>query len=117
MNAWTYLFIGIVLEVAGTTSLKLSNGFTQPVPTILCMVFFLLALFMISLSVKTLGISIVYAIWSGLGIALITLIGVFYFHEALTFSKIFFIAIIVIGVIGLQAGSEPAAEQAAAKES
>ena len=110
MNAWIYLLIGILFEVAGTTCLKLSNGFSQPVPTVLCIILFTVALFMVSLSVKTLGISIVYAIWSGLGIALITLIGVFYFHESLTLIKVLFIALIVVGVVGLQAVSEPSAE-------
>ncbi len=102
MNAWTYLFIGIVFEVIGTTCLKLSNGFSEITWSALCIACFVAAMYVLSLSVRTLDISIVYAIWSGVGIALISLIGVFFFHEQITFLKLFFIALIVIGVIGLQ---------------
>ena len=102
MNAWTYLIIGIVFEVIGTTCLKLSDGFSNMSWSILCVVCFISALYALSLSVKTLDISVVYAIWSGVGIALISLIGIFFFQEQLTFYKLTFISFIVIGVIGLQ---------------
>lgn len=102
MNAWTYLAIGIVFEVLGTTCLKLSNGFTQITWSSLCVACFIASLYMLSLSVKTLDISIVYAIWSGVGIALISLIGVFFFQEHFTFLKLFFIGLIMVGVGGLQ---------------
>lgn len=102
MNAWTYLMLGIVFEVAGTTALKFSNGFTEPWPSSICVACFLVALYCLSLSIKELDISVVYAIWSGVGIAIITLIGVFYFQESMTLSKLFFIALIVAGVVGLQ---------------
>lgn len=102
MNAWTYLAIGIVFEVLGTTCLKLSNGFTQITWSSLCVACFIASLYMLSLSVKTLDISIVYAIWSGVGIALISLIGVFFFQEHFTFLKLFFIGLIMLGVGGLQ---------------
>jgi small multidrug resistance pump len=102
MNAWTYLAIGIVFEVIGTTCLKLSNGFTEITWSCLCVACFVAAMYVLSLSVKTLDISIVYAIWSGVGITLISFIGVFFFQEQVTFLKFFFIALIVIGVAGLQ---------------
>ncbi len=102
MNAWTYLVIGIVFEVIGTTSLKLSNGFSDSLWSTVCIGCFIAAMYALSLSVKTLDISMVYAIWSGVGIAIISLIGVFFFHEQLTFIKLFFIGLIIIGVIGLQ---------------
>lgn len=102
MNAWTYLAIGIVFEVIGTTSLKLSNGFSNSFWSSVCIACFVAAMYVLSLSVKSLDISTVYAIWSGVGIALISLIGVFFFQEQLTFLKLFFIGLIMIGVIGLQ---------------
>ena len=74
MNAWTYLLAGIVFEVIGTTFLKLSDGFSESLYSTLCIVFFVAALFMLSQSVKSIEIGVVYAIWSGVGIALITLI-------------------------------------------
>lgn len=108
MNAWSYLAIGIFLEVIGTTCMKLSDGFTNPIPSAACALCFLAALYCLSISVKSLDIGVVYAIWSGVGIALITLIGAVYFQEALSSMKLLFIAIIVIGVVGLQIVSSPA---------
>ena len=102
MSAWTYLIIGIVFEVIGTTSLKLSNGFSHWMWSSLCIACFISAMYVLSLSVKTLDISIVYAIWSGVGITLISVIGVVFFQEQITFYKLMFISLIVIGVIGLQ---------------
>lgn len=102
MSPWSYLALGIVFEVMGTSALKLSNGFTQPLPSAIVVVGFVLALYMLSQSVKTLDIGVVYAIWSGAGVVLIALIGVFFFKEILTPMKIAFMALIVIGVVGLQ---------------
>ncbi|MFT6005877.1 MAG: small multidrug resistance pump [Pseudoalteromonas tetraodonis] len=102
MNAWIYLLFGILFEVVGTTALKYSNGFTESLPSMICVSCFVIALYCLSLSVKELDISVVYAIWSGVGIAVISLIGVFYFQESMTFSKLFFIGLIVAGVVGLQ---------------
>ncbi len=117
MNAWTYLLLGILFEVAGTTALKFSDGFTHTLASSMCVMFFLVALYCLSLSVKELDISVVYAIWSGVGIALISLIGVFYFQESMSLSKLFFIALIVIGVVGLQTISSTSPAAAQLKES
>ncbi len=102
MSPWTYLALGIVFEVMGTSALKLSNGFTQPLPSTIVVVGFITALYMLSQSVKTLDIGVVYAIWSGAGVVLIALIGVLFFREVLSPLKILFMALIVFGVIGLQ---------------
>jgi len=102
MNAWVFLILGIIFEVAATSALKLSNGFTQPVPSIFCAFGFILALFFLSQSVKAIDLAVVYAIWSGAGIALITLIAIFYYGENITLAKAFFISLIVVGVVGLQ---------------
>lgn len=102
MSPWVYLALGIAFEVVGTSAMKMSNGFSEWLPTTICIVGFSTALFMLSHSVKTLDISVVYAIWSGAGIVLIALIGVFFFAEVLTPLKLLFIGMIVAGVIGLQ---------------
>lgn len=102
MNAWIYLALAIVFEVAGTSSMKLSNGFSLPVPSIACVLCFMMALALMAQSVKVLDISIVYAIWSGVGVVLIALVGVFFFKEVLTLQKLLFITLIIVGVVGLQ---------------
>ena len=102
MSPWAFLTIGIVCEVIATSAMKASNGFSETFPTMICIVSFILALIALSQSVKSLEIGVVYAIWSGAGITLITLIGLLFFHESISFAKLFFIVLIVIGVIGLQ---------------
>jgi Membrane transporters of cations and cationic drugs len=116
MNAWIYLSLAIVIEVIGTSFLKLSNGFSHSVYTSLCLVCFAAALYLLSLSIKQIDISVVYAIWSGVGIALITFIGVFVFNESMTFTRLFFIGLIAIGVIGLQITSQACVEHSTSSE-
>lgn len=111
MNAWIYLALGIVFEVAGTSALKLSQGFTQTVPALVCLLCFGTALYFLSQSVKSLDLGVVYAIWCGVGIVLISLIGVIVFGDNLTFAKLAFISLIVIGVVGLQLSSGDAITQ------
>tara|TARA_Y100000588_G_scaffold47651_1_gene44924 strand:- start:24969 stop:25295 length:327 start_codon:yes stop_codon:yes gene_type:complete len=105
MKAWLCLSVAIVLEVAGTVCMKLSAGFTRPVPSILVGVFYLISLGFMILAVKTLEISLVYAIWSGLGTALISGVGIFYFNESVTPLKLVSIVLIIVGVVGLHASS------------
>ena len=74
--AWLILFIGIVLEVVCTTSMKLSEGLTRPFYSVMMFVCYALSLGAIALALKELEVSLVYAIWAGLGTALIAAIGV-----------------------------------------
>ena len=99
--SWIYLILAIIMEVIGTTNMKLSQGFTKTLPSILVFVFYIISFAFITLALKKLDISITYAIWSGVGTALIAAIGFFYFKEPVTAIKIGSIALIVIGVVGL----------------
>ncbi|MFQ6021424.1 MAG: DMT family transporter [Acidiferrobacterales bacterium] len=103
MQSWLYLTGAIILEVAGTTSMKLSEGFAKLVPSILIFVFYGLSFVGLTLALKKIDVSIAYAIWSGLGTALIAAIGFFYFKEPVTTMKVGSIGLIIIGVIGLHA--------------
>ena len=102
---WIYLLIAIVFEVAGTTCMKLSEGFARILPSIGVGVFYLTSTSMMILAVKSLEIGMVYAIWSGLGTAIITAIGIAYFGESFSYAKLVFITLIIVGVIGLQLSS------------
>ena len=102
---WIYLLIAIVFEVAGTTCMKLSEGFARILPSIGVGVFYLTSMSMMILAVKSLEIGMVYAIWSGLGTAIITAIGIAYFGESFSYVKLGFITLIIVGVIGLQLSS------------
>jgi small multidrug resistance pump len=99
--SWIYLIIAVITEVIGTTNMKLSHGFTKVVPSILMVVFYIVCFAFMNLALKKLDVSITYAIWSGVGTALIAAIGFLYFKEPVTAIKIGSIALIVIGVVGL----------------
>lgn len=98
---WLYLAAAIVLEIAGTVSMKFSQGFTRPVPSVLMAVCYLLAFTSLNYSLKQIDISVAYAIWSGAGTAVIAVIGYLYFHESMSLVKAVCIILIIIGVIGL----------------
>jgi small multidrug resistance pump len=99
-----YLILTILFEVSGTTSLKLSQGFTKLVPSIGVAVFYGLSFYFLSLTLKRLEIGVIYAIWSGLGTALIVMVGILWFKEPLTVLKAVSIILIIVGVVGLNLG-------------
>lgn len=99
--SWAYLLLAIVLEVLGTTCMKLSQGFTKIVPSVLMVIFYGLCFSSLTVAVKRIDISVAYAVWSGLGTALIATIGIVWFKEPATGLKLVSLGAIVIGVIGL----------------
>lgn len=101
MHHWLYLAAAILFEVAGTTSMKLAQGFTRPLPSVLIFVFYALAFVALTLTLKKMDISVAYSVWSGVGTALIAAIGFFWFQEPLTPVRLACIALIVIGIVGL----------------
>lgn len=98
---WVFLAGGVFLEVLGTTCLKLSEGFTRLWPTIGMMVFYSGGLGMLTLSIKTIEIGVAYAVWAGLGTALIALIGIALFQESVSALKMGSLALVILGVVGL----------------
>ena len=99
--SWVLMIIAILFEVSGTTMMKLSQGFTHRLPTILMFVFYGIGFIPLSLAMRRLPISVAYAVWSGLGMAIITVIGFLWFKEPLTPVKLISITLIIIGVVGL----------------
>lgn len=104
-EAWMLLSVAIVLEVAGTTCMKLSYGFTRPIPSVAMFAFYGLAFACNTFAIKTLDLSITYAVWSGVGTIATACIGIFFFKEAATAIKMASISFIVVGVFGLHAAS------------
>ena len=102
LNAWIYLALAIACELIATTCLKLSNGFVHWHYGLIGVLGFSCALYFLALAVTTLEIGIAYAIWSGVGIAVITIVCIIFFSESIAAKKLFFLAMIIIGVIGLQ---------------
>lgn len=99
-----YLILGIVFEVMGTTCMKLSQGFTRIWPSIGIFVFYGLSFTCLTIVLKKIEVSIAYSVWSGVGTTLIAIIGIGFFRESITPIKFISIALIIIGVIGLNSG-------------
>ena len=99
---WFYLAMAIVLEVVGTTCMKLSEGFTRPIPSVLVFVLYMVSFAFMILALKKMELGVVYAIWAGLGTALIAIIGIVWFQESASLLKIASILFIVLGVVGLR---------------
>ena len=101
MHHWLFLTGAILLEVAGTISMKLSEGFTRPIPSVLIFVFYIISFVALTFAIEKIEVSTAYTIWAGVGTALIAIIGLVYFGEPATAIKFISIILIIIGVIGL----------------
>ena len=102
-TSWIYLIAAILFEVSGTTCMKLSQGFTKIVPSILIVVFYGLCFTFLTLALKKIEVSVAYSVWAGLGTVLIAIIGIIWFRESATPIKLISIALIIMGVIGINA--------------
>jgi len=102
MNPWIMLTIAILLELSGTTCLKLSHGFTRLLPSVGVVFFYLGSFYLMAQSLKTLEVGIVYAIWSGVGTALIAVVGILAFGESVTAFKILGLLLIIGGTFLLR---------------
>lgn len=107
MNPWLILACAIVLEVAGTTFLKLSDGFRNIGAVVTMGLFYAASFFCLSLIVKQVSMGLAYAIWAGVGTILIAIVGHVVLGDRLTWQQGLFIVIVAIGVAGLKMTSEP----------
>jgi len=98
---WIWLTLAIILEVSGTISMKFSNSFQNLFPSILMFVFYGVSFTCLNFALQYMNVSTVYAIWSGVGIVLITVVGYIAFKDQLNLSSVLWIGVIIVGVIGL----------------
>jgi small multidrug resistance pump len=99
---WVFLLAAILLEVCGTTCMKLSFGFTKFWPSVLLFLFYSLSFAAVALAIKQIEVSVAYAIWSGVGTALIAMIGILWFKETISPLKLVSLVLIVVGIVGLR---------------
>lgn len=85
--------------------MKLSEGFTKTLPSIMMFVFYILSLVCLTYALKKIDVGVAYAIWAGVGTALIAVIGIYFFREPATLLKLGSIALIIVGVVGLHLSS------------
>jgi small multidrug resistance pump len=101
MLHWLFLSIAIVAEVIGTSFLKSAEGFTRIGPSLIVLLCYAIAFYLLSLTLKTIPVGIAYAVWSGVGIALIALVGWLVLGQTLDTAAIIGISLIVSGVVVL----------------
>jgi small multidrug resistance pump len=101
MNAWLSLAVAILAEVIGTSALKASEGFSRLLPSMVVVAGYGVAFYFLSLTLKQIPVGIAYAVWSGAGTVLITLIGLLVFRQKVDLAGVVGIALIVAGVLML----------------
>ena len=99
MIFWIYLLIAILTEVVGTTMMKVSQGLTRLIPSVLMFVMYAISFVFMAFALKKLEVSTAYAIWSGLGTALIAAIGIVWFQESFSIAKVVGTALVIAGVV------------------
>lgn len=99
---WLYLGIAIVAEVVATSALKSAEGFTRLAPSLVVVIGYLVAFYFLSLTLRTIPVGLAYAIWSGVGIVLIALIGWVFLGQTLDAPALAGIGLIIAGVIVIQ---------------
>ena len=108
--AYLYLAIAIVAEVAATTALKAADGFTRPLPTVVVVLGYGLAFWLLSLTLRHLPVGPVYALWSGVGIVLVTLLAIVVYGQRPDLPSVVGMGLIVAGVVVLQLFSDMSVE-------
>lgn len=98
---WVYLYLAITAEVIATSALKTSENFTQLVPSIVVIIAYTISVYLLSLTLKEIPVGVAYAIWSGAGIVLVSIVGYFFFKQSLDLPSIIGIMLIIAGVLVL----------------
>jgi|SRR6187431_2252301 quaternary ammonium compound-resistance protein SugE len=100
--AWVMLVIAGLFEVGWSIGLKYTEGFTRVVPTVLTLVALAASMVLLSLAVRTLPIGTAYAVWVGIGALGAAVLGIVLFHEPVTAARVFFLALLLVSIIGLK---------------
>jgi small multidrug resistance pump len=106
---WLFLAVAIVAEVIATSALKASEGFSKLAPSALVVLGYGVAFYMLSRVLSTIPVGIAYAIWSGAGIVLVSLVGLFFYKQRLDFPAMLGIGLIIAGVVVMQVFSKTSA--------
>lgn len=99
MKTFIILFFAILSEVIATSSLKFSEGFTKPIPSIIVAVGYGLSFYLLSIALKSMPIGVAYAIWSGVGLILTVIAGIILWKETLDWARVLGIILILAGIV------------------
>lgn len=100
--SWIYLFIAGLFEIGWAVGLKYTEGFTKLWPSVVTIIGMILSFYFLSTAVKSIPIGTAYAIWTGIGAVGTAILGIILFGESKEITRIFFIILIVIGIVGLK---------------
>jgi small multidrug resistance pump len=101
LDSWFSLSVAILFGVLGTIFMKKSHGLQYLKPAILMAIFYVISFVGLTFAMKYIELSVVYAVWSGVGTILVATVGILHFNESLSFKKVIFLLLIVVGVIGI----------------
>ena len=101
MNSIMYLILAIISETGATSLLNMSDGFNKPLPTILSLIMYLVSIYCLSNCLKSIPVGVAYAIWSALGIVLVTIVGFFAFKQTPDWAAVLGFTLIISGVVVL----------------
>ena len=101
-TAWICLIAAGLIEIVWAYFMKQSDGFTRPVPTIITVAFLILSFFLLERGIRLFGIGLSYAVFTGIGIAGTTIIGIVLLDEGISVAKIVSLAVLSAGIIGLR---------------
>lgn len=102
MSGYLYLSAAICSEVVGTLALRYTHGFMKLLPSLVVIVAYSLSFYMLSLALRNIPVGVAYAIWSGVGTAIVVLAGMLLFGERLAITTVAGLALIIVGVILLE---------------
>lgn len=108
MKTFVILFFAILSEVIATSSLKYSEGFTKPIPSVVVAVGYGLSFYLLSIALKTMPIGVAYAIWSGVGLVLTVIAGIILWRETLDWARVTGIILILAGIVLINVFSKSA---------
>lgn len=100
--AWIILFIAGIFEVAWAVGLKYSEGFSKPLPSVFTVICMIISMGLLAYSLKYLPVGTAYAVWTGIGAVGTAILGIVLFNESKEFIRIFFIFLIIVGLVGLK---------------
>ena len=100
--AWLLLIIAGILEIVWVVALKMSDNFSKLIPSALMVVSIVSSFLLLNLSIRSLPIGVAYAVWTGMGAAGAVLAGIVLFKEPCSFLHVFFLSMIIVGLVGIK---------------
>ncbi|HEY0973080.1 MAG TPA: multidrug efflux SMR transporter [Solimonas sp.] len=100
--SWLILFVAGLLEIVWAVGLKLSENFTKPLASTVTSLALVASLVLLSIAMRTLPLGTAYAVWTGIGAVGTVIVGIVWFHDPFTFTRVICIAMIVGGILGLK---------------